>query len=173
MQVDRHVDGRLHAEHDREPGRGEAREQILRRVGARQGAHDDEGEQRQQRKAHDDAEFLGADREHEIGVTVGEAPLGDALAGAKAEPAAVGESIHGGIDLECIAGSRIHESLDADGDVRDQHIGGEQSGDRGACETEHPDDAHAGDEEQRSPHHQDQHGLAEIRLQHQQRDESQ
>ena len=48
----------------------------------------DEGEQRQQREAEDDAEFLGADREDEVGMAVRQDALDRALARAAAEPAA-------------------------------------------------------------------------------------
>ncbi len=40
-----------------------------------------------------------------------------------------------------------------------------------AAEPDHPDQAHAGHVKQRAPDQRDQHGLAEVRLQHQQRDD--
>ena len=143
------------------------------RIGAQQRADHDEGEQRDQRQAQDDAEFFGRDREHEVGMAVRQAAFGDAFAGAEAEPAAVPERFHRGVDLKGIAGGRVHEALDAARDMRDQQISAEQSGGRGAGETGDPDHPHARDEEQRAPYHQDQHGLAEIRLHHQQRHQHQ
>ncbi len=72
------------------------------------------------------------------------------------------------VDLECVARRRIHEALDAPRYVRHEQIGAEQPADGRAGEADDPDHAHAGHEEQRAPHHQDQHGLAEVRLEHQQ-----
>jgi len=161
----------LHAEHDRKPRGGEAGEHVFGGVGARQGADHHEGEQREQHQAQDDSEFLRRHREHEIGVAVRQAALGDALAGPEPEPAAVPKSLHRGIDLKGVAGSGIDEALDAAGDVRHQQIGAEQPGARGAGKPDHPDHPHAGDEEQGAPHHQDQHGLAEVGLHHEQRDQ--
>ena len=60
----------------------------------------------EQRETQDDAEFLRRHREHEVGMAVGQAALGDALAGAKAEPAAIGEGAHRSVDLKGVAGRR-------------------------------------------------------------------
>ncbi len=100
MQIHRHVDCGLHAEQNRQTRRGKPREHIFGSVGARQGADYDEREQREQREAKDYTKFLCGDREHEIGVAVRQAALGDALARSKSEPAAIGECLHGGIDLK-------------------------------------------------------------------------
>ena len=106
-------------------------------------------------------------------MAVRQAALGNALARPKPEPAAVGKGFHRGIDLKGVAGGRIHKAFDAARDVRHQQIGAEQAGAGGARQSQHPDHPHARDEEQRAPHHQDQHGLAEIRLHHQQRHQHQ
>ena len=50
------------------------------------------------------------------------------------------------------------------------HIGGRQADGGRAAEPDHPDHAHAGDEEQRAPDQRDQHGLAEVGLQHERGD---
>ena len=122
-----------------------------------------------QHKAEHDAELLRRDREHEVGMAVGQDALDGALARPAAEPAAAHEGFHRVVDLEGVAGGRIEEALDALGDVRHDEIGAGEPDDRGAAEAGDPDQAHAGHEEQRAPDQRDQHGLAEVGLQHQQR----
>ena len=56
------------------------------------------------------------------------------------------------IDVEGVARGGIEEALDAPRDVRHREIGGRQPDRRGAGEPDHPDDPHAGQEEQRAPH---------------------
>jgi hypothetical protein len=51
-----------------------------------------------------DAEFLGRDREHEIGVAFGQDALDRALAGAASEPAALLEGFERLVDVEGVAG---------------------------------------------------------------------
>ena len=102
-------------------------------------------------------------------MAVGQAALGDALARPKPEPATIGEGFHRGIDLKGVARRRVDEAPDAARDMGHQKISAEQPGGRGAREPQHPDHPHAGDEEQSAPYHKDQHGLAKIRFQHQQR----
>ncbi len=167
MQVDRHVDGRLQAEQDRKPGGGEARERVLVAQRMAQRAQHDEGEQRDQHQAEHDAELLGRDREHEVGVALRQDALDRALARPAAEPAAAHEGFDRLIDVEGVARGRIEEALDAPRDVRDREIGAGEADRRRAAEPDHPDQPHAGQEEQRAPHQRDQHGLAEVGLQHQ------
>ena len=89
--------------------------------------------------------------------------------GPAAEPAAAQEGFERLVDLEGVAGRRIEEALDAPRHVRDGEIGDGEPDRRGAAEAEHPDQPHAGQEEQRAPDQRDQHGLAEIGLQHERR----
>ena len=169
MQIDRHVDGRLQAEQDRQSGRGEADERIFGAHRLDQRTDDDEGEQRDQNEAEHDAEFLGRDREHEIGVALGQDALDGALARTAAEPAAANEGFGGDIDVESVAGGRIEKAVDALGDMRNGEERGHQADAGGGGEPDHPDEAHARHIEQRAPDQRDQHGLAEVGLHHQQR----
>ena len=105
------------------PAVGEARERVVVAHGAGQPAQHDEGEQRHQNQAQHDAEFLGADREHEIGMAVRQDALDRALARAAAEPAAAHERFQRHVDLEGVARGRIEEALDAARDVRNGDIG--------------------------------------------------
>ena len=75
-----------------------------------------------------------------------------------------------GVDLERVARRRIEEALDAARDVRNRGIGDDQPERRDAAKPRHPHHPHPGHEEQRAPHQRDQHGLAEVGLQHQRRD---
>src|SRR5206468_1205978 len=84
--------------------RRKAREHILVRIGARQRPDHDEGEQRDQRQAQDDAELFGGHREHEISMAVRQAAFCNPLAGSEAEPAAVPECLHRHVDLKDVAG---------------------------------------------------------------------
>ena len=79
------------------------------------------------------------------------------------------------VDVEGVAGRRIEKTLDALRHIGHQHVGGREAERGHAAEPDHPDDAHAGQEEQRAPDQRDQHGLAEVGLQHQtgHRDEQQ
>ena len=70
-------------------------------------------EQRDQHEAEHDAEFLGRDREDEVGVAVGQDALHRALARPAAEPAAAHEGFDRVVDLEGVAGGRIEEAVDA------------------------------------------------------------
>ncbi len=169
MQVHRHVDRRLQAEQDGEARRGKADERLFAGDRMAQRADHDEGEQRQQHQAEHDAELLGADREHEVGVALRQEPLHRALARATAEPAAAREAFQREIDVEGVARAAIHEALDALGDVRHGEIGADQAQAGDARKPADPDQPHPGHEEQRAPHQRDQHGLAEVRLHHQQR----
>ena len=74
----------------------------------------------------------------------------------------------GDVDVEGVAGGRIEEALDAPRHVRHGVVGAGQADGGRAGEPDHPDEPHAGHEEQRAPHQRDQHGLAEVGLQHQQ-----
>ena len=74
-------------------------------------------------------------------------------------------------NLVVVARGRVHEAADARAYVRHKGIGAEHSHRRGAGESRDPDHAHAGHEEQRAPHQRDQHGLAEVRLEHQHADD--
>ena len=88
MQIDRHVDRALHAEQHDEPGRGEAAERILVARRHRQAAQHDEGEDGDDEKAGDDAEFLRRHGEDEIRMRVGQDALERPFARPLAEPAA-------------------------------------------------------------------------------------
>ena len=169
MQVHRHVDGRLHAEQNGQASGGETREGVFAVHGARQRADHDKGIKRHQRQTERDAEFLRRHREHEVGMALGQQPLDRALARTAAEPAAAHEAFSRDVDVESVAGRRIEEFLDAGRHMRHREIGGGQPDAGDAGDAEHPDQPHAGHEEQRAPHQHDQHGLAEIRLDHQQR----
>ena len=68
------------AEQDGKAGGGKARERLVVAQRARQRAHDDEGEQRDQHQAEHDAEFLRRHREDEIGVALRQHALDGALA---------------------------------------------------------------------------------------------
>jgi hypothetical protein len=67
---------------------------------------------------------------------------------------------------ERVAGGWISKSLDAAGDVRNEHVSARESDRRRAAQPRHPNKAHAGEKEQRAPDQRDQHGLPEIGLQH-------
>ncbi len=58
MQIDRHIDGALDAEQHDEAGGGEAAERILVARGHDEAAQHDEGEDRGDEQAGDDAELL-------------------------------------------------------------------------------------------------------------------
>ena len=107
------------------------------RMARAQRADDDEGEQRDQRQAERDAEFLRRHREDEVGVALGQHALDRALARASAEPAAAHEAFGRDVDVEGVAGRRIEEVLDAARDVRHGEIGdGEaDAGDAGDART--------------------------------------
>ena len=75
------------------PAAAKRDERVLVAHGVAQRAQHDEGEQRDQHQAEHDAEFLGRDREDEVGVAVGQDALDGALARAAAEPAAAHEAI--------------------------------------------------------------------------------
>ena len=120
VQIDRHVDGGLQAEQDRQAGGGKARERVLVAHRVTQAAHHDEGEQRHQHQAEHDAEFLGRDREDEIGVALGQDALDRPLARAAAEPAAAQEGFQRLVDVEGVAGGGIEEALDAPRHVRNR-----------------------------------------------------
>ncbi len=170
MQIDRHVDGRLQAEQDGQSGGGKTDERIVGAHRLDQRADDNEGKQRDQNEAEHDAEFLRRHRKDEIGVAFGQDALDGAFAGAAAEPAAADEGFGRDVDVVAVARGRIKEAVDALGDMRNGEERRHQADAGGAGEPHHPDQAHAGHIEQRAPHQRDQHGLAEIRLQHQQRD---
>ncbi len=121
MQVHRHVDGRLQPEQDGEAGGREARERVFGPHGVAQCAQHDEGEQCQQHQAEHDAEFLGRNREHEVGVALGQDTLDRALAGAASEPAAALEGFERLIDVEAVAGRGIAEALDAARNMGNEH----------------------------------------------------
>ena len=125
---------------------------------------------RDQRKAEHDAELLGRDREHEVRVAVGQDALHRALARPAPEPAAA----HEGFDRvrrpgRCRPTDGSMKRLMRLVHVRHEEVGAGKPDRRGAGEPRDPDHAHAGHEEQRAPHQRDQHGLAEVRLQHQRR----
>ena len=90
------------------------------RMAWRKRAQHDEGEQRDQHQAQHDAEFLGRDREHEVGMALGQDALDRALARAAPEPAAAQEGFERLVDVEGVAGGGIEEALDAPRHVRDQ-----------------------------------------------------
>ena len=121
----------------------------------------------------DDAEFLGRHREDEVGMAVGQDALDRALARAAAEPAAAQKaSIAMSIwKVSPEAGSR-KRSMRAR-DVRHSEIGADKPAAADAGEPATQTMRMPGHEEQRAPDQRDQHGLAEIRLQHQQRHEHQ
>ena len=73
----------------------------------------------------------------------------------------------GDVDVEGVARSGIKKSIDPLRHVRNRVERRDQAGRRGDSESEHPDESHAGHIKQRAPNQRDEHGLAEIRLQHQ------
>ena len=83
----RHVDDRLQAELHEQAGRGEHDEEIVLLQQPREAAQHDEGEERDDDEADDEAELLAGDGEDEIGMRVGQHVLHRAFAGAAA-PAA-------------------------------------------------------------------------------------
>ena len=85
-------------------GRREARERILGPHGVAQSAQHDEREQGDQHQAEHDAELLGRDREHEVGMAFRQDALDRALARAAPEPAAALEGFERLIDVEGVAG---------------------------------------------------------------------
>ena len=121
----------------------------------------------------DGAEFFGRNRQNEVGVAVRQKALHRALARPLPEPAAVHEGLQRHIELIGVARGRIHEALDAPGDMRDEQIRREQSGRGDPSQPKHPDHPHAGEKEQRAPDCKHQHGLAEVRLGDQKRNQHQ
>src|SRR5262249_15421441 len=126
--------------------------------------------QRRQNEAKHHAELLGRDRKDEIGVTFREHALDRAFARSAAEPAAANKGFRGDIDVESVARRRIEEAVDALRDVRDGEESRDQTRTGRARQSDYPDQPHASDIKQRPPDQRDQHGLAEIGLQHQERD---
>ena len=82
------------------------------------------------------------------------------------EPAAALEGFERLVDVEGVAGGRVAESLDALRHVRNEHVRARKSDRGGAAQSHHPNETHAGEEEQCAPDERDQHRLAEIGLQH-------
>ena len=80
---------RLQAELDQEPGRGEQHELVLLLQQPRKPAQHDEGEQRDDQQAGDQAELLAGDGEDEVGMGVGQYVLDRALARAAAPKPAI------------------------------------------------------------------------------------
>ena len=108
MQIDRHIDGRLQTEQDRQARRGETDERFLGAHRLEQRADHNEREQRDQNEAEHDAEFLAGDGKDEVGVAFGQDALDGAFARPAAEPAAADEGFGRDVDVEGVAraGSR-------------------------------------------------------------------
>ncbi len=71
-----------------------------------------------ERHAEDDAEFLGRDREDEVGMRVRDDALDDAFARPLAEPVAANDRLARGVDLERVALAG-HELVDTARHVRE------------------------------------------------------
>ena len=73
------------------------------------------------------AELFPGDREDKIGMRVGEDVLHRALARTAAPQPAIGESLDRAVHLIAVAGRGIEEVVDPDPDMRQVHIGADQS----------------------------------------------
>src|SRR5580704_19011382 len=113
MEVNRHVYSRLQPKQDREAGSAKTTERIVVMHRLQERADHDEGKQRDQNKAEDDAEFLRRHGEYEIGVSLGQDTLDCALAGAAAEPPAADERFRRDVDIEGVARRGVEKAPDA------------------------------------------------------------
>ena len=80
-------------------------------------------------EAEEDAELARRRREHIVGMRVGDQLLGDRLARAAPEPAALEQRGERLVDLVGVAVLGIDEGVDALGEVREEDIGAEQQPD--------------------------------------------
>ena len=121
VEVDRHVDQRLQAELATRPVAASWMKRSLLSLTRHRPRRIDEGEQRHERQAGDDAELLGGGGEDEIGMGVGQC-TSDALAGPAAEQAAGRHRAQRLLDLVAERG-RVEELVHALGEVRQEDIG--------------------------------------------------
>ena len=138
MQIDRHVDGRLQSEQDRQPGGGKTDERVAVAHRLDERTDHDEGEQSHETEAEHHAEFLRGHGEHEIGMAFGEDALDGALAGAAAEPAAADERFGGDVDVEGIAGGGIEEAVEATAHVAEREVGADDRDDQDPDQDQRP-----------------------------------
>ncbi len=134
----------------------------------------DEGEQRDQRKAEHDAELLGRDREHEVGMAVRQDALHRAPRPDRGRTSrrAMKDSDRD-VDLIGVARGRVHEALDAPGHVR--HRSSRRRRDLPRRRRRGPATQimrMPAMKNSAPPHQRDQHGLAEVGLQHQDGDDA-
>ena len=153
--------------------RGKARERILIAQGAQQRANDDESKQRDQNKAKRDAEFLRRHREDKVGVALRQdaasrCPRPDRWPN---HPPRIKLSVAMSI-LKVSPERRVEEALNAARDVRHGEIGAGQGRRAATAASPNTQTSRMPAMKNSAPHtSSDQHGLAEVRLHHQQRDD--
>ena len=139
-----------------------------------QRTNDDEGEQREQHKTKHDAEFLSRDRKHKVGMAFGQDAFDRAFARPPPKPSAARKRFKRDADVETVARTRIDETFDPARHIGNGEISSREPGRGRRRKPRDPHQPHPRHEEQRAPDQQDQHGLAEIRLQyHQAHDQKQ
>ena len=156
-------------------GRREQDEEAAFLRHPRKPAQHDEREQRDDDEADDHSELFPGDGEDKIGMRVGEDVLHRAFARTAAPQPAIGKSLDRAVHLIAVAGRGIEEVVDPDPDMRQVHIGADQSAEPGESARRNPVKPHPGHEELRKPDGRDDRRHADVRLlyQHREDDEEQ
>jgi len=167
MQGRGHVDDGLQAESISNPLTASTTNRLLSSRKRQETAQDDEGKERDDHEAPDEAEFLARHGKHEIGMRVGNRHFDGAFAGACAEQSAIGEGIERAVDLVGIA-AMAQEFIHARCKMRKGVISDEQPGDAGDKANAHDGEGQSGEKKFAEPYRRRQKRHADIGL-HQQR----
>ena len=122
-------------------------------------------------EADDEPELLAGDREHKIGMGIGQHVLDRAFAGPAAPQPAIGESFDRAVDLIAVAGRGIEKLVDPAPDMRQVHIGAGQTPEPGKSARHHPIKPQPGHEELGEPDRRDDRRHADVGLLDQHRDD--